>query len=173
MRGKIRICAFVVTVALLTSACNSLTTAPAQPIVFPEVQPASDWIRVNVPGWDGQTGFSLMLPPGWQLKEIDGIDSYVGEVVGDGVRLKFDYGMHSWDLDPEDEPEFDFEYLESYEHIGGLPAKLLISNDPTGGHTGVYFDDLGGQRMNLIGWGLSQEQQRVAIGIFRSIRVTE
>ena len=41
-----------------------------------------------------------MLPPGWQLKEMQGIDSYVGEVVGDGVRLEFDYGMHSLGLEP-------------------------------------------------------------------------
>jgi hypothetical protein len=45
--------------------------------------------------------------------------------------------------------------------------------NPSGGHTGVYFRDLGGQRMNLIGWGLTPEQQRVAIAIFRSIRVAE
>ena len=26
----------------------------------------------------------------------------------------------------------------------GFGAKLLVSMNPTGGHTGVYFDDLGG-----------------------------
>ena len=171
--GKIGSCAFFLAAAVLMSSCGFLAGTPAQTVVFPEAQPGSELIRVTAPGWDDQTGFSLMLPPGWQLKEMQGIDSYVGEVVGDGVRLEFDYGMHSWGLNPEDEPEFDFDYLESYEDIGGLRAKLLVSMNPTGGHTGVYFDDLGGQRMNLIGWGLSQEQQRVAIGVFRSIRVVE
>ncbi len=85
----------------------------------------------------------------------------------------FDYGMYSWGLNPEDEPEFDYGYKESYEDIGGLPAKLLVSMDPSGGHTGVYFENLGGERLNLIGWGLTPEQQRLAVAIFRSIRVAE
>ncbi len=114
-----------------------------------------------------------MLPPGWALNEQQGIDSYVGEVAEDGVLLSFDYGGYSWGLNPDDEPEFDYEYQESYEDIGGLPAKLLLSMDHSGGHTRVYFQDLGGNGLNLIGWALTPQQQTVAVAIFRSIRVAE
>ena len=79
---------------------------------------------MEAPGWSDQPGFSLLLPPGWALNELQGIDSYVGEVTGDGVRLMLDYGSYSWGLNPEDEPEH--EYLVSYEDIGGLRAKLLL-----------------------------------------------
>ena len=141
-------------------------------------QPGPDWTRVEAPGWSDQQGFSLLLPPGWALNELQGIDSYVGEVTGDGVRLMFDYGSYSWGLNPEDEPEH--EYLVSYEDIGGLRAKLLLPVKSPSGATadhppaiGVYFHDLGGASFNLVGRGLTPDQQRVAVGIFRSVRVLE
>ena len=141
-------------------------------------QPGPDWTRVEAPGWSDQPGFSLLLPPGWALNELQGIDSYVGEVTGDGVRLMFDYGSYSWGLNPEDEPEH--EYVVSYEDIGGLRAKLLLPVKSPSGATadhppaiGVYFHDLGGASFNLIGRGLTPDQQRVAVGIFRSVRVLE
>ena len=161
----------VAVIVLLLAACTAATPTPSLP--FPDARPGPDWTRVVAPGWSSQRGFSLMLPPGWELNELQGIDSYIGEVTGDDIRLRFDYGGYSWGLNPEDEPEFDYEYLESYEDIGGLPAKLLVSMDPYGGHTGVYFENLGGPSLNLIGWGLTPEQQRVALAIFRSIRVAE
>ena len=141
-------------------------------------QPGPDWTRVEAPGWSDQQGFSLLLPPGWALNELQGIDSYGGEVTGDGVRLVFDYGWYSWGLNPEDEPEH--EYLVSYEVIGGLRAELLLPVKSPSGATadyppaiGVYLQDLGGASFNLIGRGLTPDQQRVAVGIFRSVRVLE
>ena len=68
-------------------------------------QPSPDWTLVEAPGWAYVPGFSLRLPPGWELNELQGIYSYVGEVVGDNVRLEFDYGAHSWTLDPAEDPE--------------------------------------------------------------------
>ena len=63
--GKIGFRAFFLAAALLVCGCDFLAATPAQTIVFPEAQPGSEWIRVTAPGWDDQTGFSLMLPPGW------------------------------------------------------------------------------------------------------------
>ncbi len=132
-------------------------------------EPSPDWKVVEAPGWPSRTGFSLRLPPGWELNELQGPDSYVGEVVGDGVRLTFDYGAHSWRLDPGDDPAY--RYAVAYESIGGVEAKLLISLDAAGGSTGVYFENVGGPALNLVGEGLTREQQRTAIAVFRSIRL--
>ena len=166
--------------ALLLTACNAASSTPApSPSFFPDSQPGSDWTRVVAPGWPDQAGFSLMLPPGWALNLLQGIDSYVGELTGDGVRLMFDYGWHSWSLNPEDEPEH--EYIVSYENIGGREAKLLLAEEtpsnssaPYGAATGVYFGGLDDRNeLNLVGRGLTREQQRVAFAIFRSIRLLE
>ena len=131
-------------------------------------EPSSEWTLVNVPGWDRQPGFYLRIPPGWRVIQKQGIDSYVGEVLGDGVTLHFDYGGFSWGPDPADDPEHD--YAVVYEDIGGVEGKLLIPVDSSGGFTGVYFERLDGPSLNLVGHDLTPEQQRTAITIFRSIR---
>ena len=166
---------------LLLVGCNAGTPAPtAAPSLFPDAQPGSDWIPVVAPGWLGQPGFSLMLPPGWTLNELQGIDSYVGEVVGDGMRLVFDYGSYGWNLTPEDEPEH--EYIVSYEDIGGREAKLLLAVDSPSSSTaatyqaatGVHYGVLdGNQNLTLVGRGLTREQQRVAVAIFRGVGFPE
>ena len=131
-------------------------------------QPSPDWILVNVPGCPSQPGFSLQVPPDWRVLQKQGIDSYVGEVLGDGVRLEFDYGRFMWSLNPADDPEH--EYAVIYEDIGGVEGKLLVPIDASGGVTGVYFARLDGPSLNLIGHDLTREQQRTAVAIFRSIR---
>ncbi len=156
-------------------------------------QPAPDWRAVEAPGWPGQPGFSLRLPPGWQLNELQGIDSYMGEIVGDGVRLFLDYGGSSWNLDPDDNPQH--KYINAYRelrdwrldqangpahtymlahHISGVfNATLLISMVPNKGYTGLYFPSLGGPNLSFVGEDLTYGQQEIAIAIFRSIRILE
>ena len=58
-----------------------------------------------MPGANVYTDLSLRLPSGWELKVLQGINSFVGEVVGDGVRLVYDYGRFSWNLEPSDDPD--------------------------------------------------------------------
>ncbi len=169
--------------ALLVAACGvpqiASPMATPGPVLFPEAQPDANWTRVEARGWPDQAGFSVMLPPGWRLDELQGVDSYVGEITGEGVRLLFDYGWYSWPLNPEDEPEH--EYLVAYEEIGGREAKLLApaSSSPVNAPsfeaaTGVYFGGLeNGYALNVIGRGLTPEQQETAVAIFRSIRMLE
>ena len=92
----------------------------------------------------------------------------MGEVVGDGVRLIFDYGLYSWPLNPGD----DVAHLHTvtYETIGSSEAKLIAPKGDSRGYTGVYFENLGGLKFNLVGENLTQEQQQTALVIFRSIR---
>ena len=136
---------------------------------FADARPSPDWRVGEAQGWPSQPGFSLRLPPRWEFKELQGIDSYVGEVIGDGVRLTFDYGGFSWSLDPADDPAHT--YTVAYENIGVVEAKLLISMDAGSGYTGVYFANLGGPSLNLVGEGLTPEQQQTVIAVFRSIRL--
>ena len=39
--------------------------------------------------------FSILAPPNWEFHQLAGVDSYVGEFVGDGVVLTFDFGGYS------------------------------------------------------------------------------
>ena len=141
----------------------SLTTATPFSLRTP-----TDWKRVEVPGWPGQLGFSLQLPHGWELKELQGIDSYVGEVIGDGVRLSLDYGESPWDLEVATDPPH--LYSVRYSEVGGFRAKLITSMVPGEGYTGVYFADLGGLGLNLVGKDLTTRQRETAFAVFGSIR---
>ena len=77
----------------------------ANPIAFSQPEITEGWNEVEALGYPSQPGFALKLPEGWELRELQGIDSYVGEIVGDGARLHFDYGSYSWSLNPADDPE--------------------------------------------------------------------
>ena len=87
----------------------------------------------------------------------------------DGVRLTFNYGRYAWNLDPADDPAH--EYFVSYEDIGGLEAKLLISTNATQGYTGVHFPSLAGPGLSIVGENLAPSQQQAAMAVFRSVRL--
>ena len=151
---------------LVLVAC---TTPPSAKPKIHSTETPPGWALVEAPGWgECCPGFSLHLPPSWELYELQGIDSYVGEVVGQGVRLTFDYGLYSWSLKLHE----DVAHLHTvtYESIGGVEAKLIAPTGDTGGYTGVYFDKLDGVSLNLVGEDLTPAQQQVALTIYRSIR---
>ncbi|MYC07251.1 MAG: hypothetical protein F4X57_08780 [Chloroflexi bacterium] len=143
---------------------------PLLPFGHAWAKPQPDWKVVEVPGLPGQTGFSLQVPFGWEPGKAQRGDAYVGEVVGDDdIRLTFHYGKGAWNLDPADDPEGD--YFVYHEDVGGVEAKLLISIKG-GGYTGVYFSDLDGHSLSIVGENLWPPQQQKAMAVFRSVRVS-
>ena len=55
--------------------------------IYRDAQPGADWRVVEVPGRPAEAGFSMRLPPGWELNVMRVADGYVGEVLGDNMRL--------------------------------------------------------------------------------------
>ena len=139
------------------------------PHTVADAQHSPDWRIVEVPGGPSQVGFSLRLPPGWELGVTQGVALYEGEIMGDGVLLVFDFGGLSWSLSPSDDPEHT--YVKGYENIGDVRASLLISMDPGAGYTAAFFHRTGGPNLHIVGEGLTPEQQRTAMAMFRSIRI--
>ena len=132
---------------------------------FADAQPQSNWRIVEVPGLPSQPGFSLRLPFGWELNGLQSTDSYLGEVRGDdGIRLTFDYG----ELEPAVGQAHG--YVVAFEEIGGYEAKLHFPMKG-GGYTSVYFANLGGSSLGLVGEHLLPSQLESAIAVFRNIRL--
>ena len=55
--------------------------------IYWDVEPGADWMVVEVPGSPGEAGFSMLLPPAWELNLMRVVDGYVGEVLGDNMLL--------------------------------------------------------------------------------------
>jgi hypothetical protein len=125
------------------------------------VRPPTGWYKVEA------GAFSLFAPSGWEFHQLQGVDSYVGEFVGDGVVLSFDFGRYSSSLKEAKEPA----YVIAHESIGGFAAKIVSPRTPGHGVTGVYFRNVG-RSNGLCLWGqdLTSTQQELVLKVFETIR---
>ncbi|MGB2644656.1 MAG: hypothetical protein WBG02_11550 [Candidatus Acidiferrum sp.] len=127
-------------------------------------QPAakeSDWHKVDA------GPFSILAPSGWKFRQLEGIDSYIGEFVGEGVVLKFDFGGYSYPLKEEKKPA----YVVIHKSIGGRRAKIVSPRTPGHGITGVYFRNAGNaSALTLFGKDLTPTQQELALKIFETLQ---
>lgn len=91
----------------------------------------------------------------------------MGEFVGDGFVLKFDFGEYSNPLKEEKKPA----YVIVHKSIAGLPSKVVSPKAPGHGITGIYFPrTFGGNKLSLFGQDLSSTQEELALKIFETIR---
>lgn len=164
-KSLIRVAMAVVFVAVIGAIgyviINNRSVAPVTTSEAPE-----NWQFVDT------NSFTLSLPSGWKFNPLPGIDSYVGEFVGDGVTLGFDYGWYSNSL-PGDG---DANHVVTDETIDSHRAKLVVPVVGGSGTTGVYFEDLGGNKMDRLqisGENLTTSQQDVALRIFRTLQFVE
>jgi hypothetical protein len=127
----------------------------------PSVSSRNNWRKLDA------GPFSISAPPGWEFHQLAGVDSYVGEFVGDGVALLFDFGGYSRDLKEAKKPA----YVIAHESIGGFPAKIVSPRTPGHGLTAVYFHNVGHSN-GLCLWGkdLTSPQQELVLKIFETIR---
>ncbi|SRR6266478_265453 len=128
----------------------------------PSVSSRSSWRRLDA------GPFSILAPPGWEFHQLAGFDSYVGEFVGDGIALLFDFGEHSSGyLKEANKPA----YAIAHESVGGFPAKIASPRTPGHGLTAAYFHNVGHPN-GLCLWGkdLTSPQQELVLEIFETIR---
>jgi hypothetical protein len=111
--------------------------------------------------------FSLSAPSGWEFHKMQGVDSYVGKFSGDGIVLKFDYGMYSDDLRDTVAPR----YVTTEQQVGSHKSKIVYPRAPGHGITAIYFPSAAGSdKLCLWGQDFTQPQQELALEIFRTIR---
>jgi hypothetical protein len=110
-------------------ACGKRVPPPvADPVVLTPQQDhlstgtaPTEWHKVDA------GPFSLFAPLGWEFHQLTGIDSYVGEFVGDGVALRFDFGGYSSGYIKKFKKPA---YVIAREFIHGFPAKVVSPRTP-------------------------------------------
>jgi hypothetical protein len=149
--------------ALLSSASGDGASAKSTAQVNNVQQRAeeSSWHKVDA------GPFSILAPLGWEFHQLTGVDSYVGEFVGDGVVLRFDFGGHSNPLKEEKKPV----HVVIHKSIGGRRAKIVSPRTPGHGITGAYFRNVGDSNaLTLFGHDLTSTQQELVLKIFDTLR---
>ena len=110
--------------------------------------------------------FSISAPPGWEFHQLPGVDSYVGQFVGDGVVLTFDFGRYSTELRNAKKPA----YIIAKKPVDGRTAKVVSPRTLGNGITGVYVRVSGHEALCLWGKDLTSSQQELVLKIFDTIR---
>ena len=140
----------------------------------PEAFAQSEWRRIDI----GPGVFSIELPPGWEYRPLVGIDSFAGNLVGDGVEVLFDYGAYSGPLAEEGAAGYEFEST----HISCRAAEIVVATTEPAKATGVYFPVVrryrgevpppGGEvtGLNVVGFRLEPDQRPIVLRMIRSIR---
>jgi len=123
---------------------------------------------VDVAGWRKLDAgpFSISAPSGWEFHQLTGVDSYVGEFVGDGVTLSFDFGRYSAELRNAQKPA----YSITKRAIDGRNGKLVSPRTTGKGITGVFVQLDGHDALCLWGKDLTSAQQELAFKVFETIR---
>ena len=159
-------------------ACGGEPTATPIPTPTATPVPPAGWRYEEIapPGPQSYPGggeaFIIGLPPGWTATPMQGIDSFIREILGDGVSLNWDLGWYSSPLPYDEDPA----YVVTTEEIGGREAKLVRSASK--GVAGVYFPFFTGGnpdgpspvRLTIYGEGLSAVQMDMAFVMFRTVR---
>jgi len=84
MRLAISICG-----AALTGLLAMMLSSASPGRVFGQSVAPANWHKVDA------GPFSILAPSGWDFHQLEGVDSFVGEFVGDGIILRFDFGGYS------------------------------------------------------------------------------
>ncbi len=113
-----------------------------QPTGQETLTPPTGWHKVDA------GPFSILAPSGWEFHQIAGVDSYVGEFVGDGLTLRFDFGGYSNPLKEEKKPA----YVVVHKSIGGFRAKVVSPRTPGHGNYRCLFSQCRSEECTLPFW---------------------
>ncbi len=120
--------------------------------------------------------FSVELPEDWSYVPRQGIDSFVGDFVGPGMTLRFDYGQY-WNSRPAAGAPG---YEVRQEDVDFRPAEIWLAREDPADVTALYVDYVEDRlrawhspvRLSLVGKNLTPPQQEVAVQIMRSVHFT-
>ncbi|GAA4889546.1 hypothetical protein GCM10023311_12010 [Flaviramulus aquimarinus] len=111
------------------------------------------------------------------LDELQGIDSYVGNINGSGISLSFDYG---WYTRPATNLPTD-EYLVTEEEINGHYRQIVKPIDPEANFTRIHLFEISDSIENPGGYNsltmstnnINAAEQEMIIKVFNNVEIVE
>lgn len=82
--------------------------------------------------------YQLKVPAKFELIEEQGIDSKVGKLVGKGIEIQFDYGIHTSPSRDLDQDKFNV-YFETF---GFVERQIVVAKNTREGYTSMHIRDL-------------------------------
>ena len=144
--------------------------------------PGPDWQRV--PARSDFPSFTIMIPPGWQTTDLQGIDTLVGRISGDGIVLQYDFGGYAGvPYEPHSqmrEHRHDPPHVIWEERVGNKLFWLVRPVSPEqnpSAVTGVFaFLPVGATdrpraTMSVAAYGLDGDQQELVLAMLRTIEL--
>ena len=159
-------------IVLTTEKGSDVGIVNQAPVVATSTTPTPTSTTISTEGWQklDYDHFTLLAPPTWKLTKLQGIDSYIGEITGDNIKLHFDYGWYSNPLADDNDPN----HLVTYEVIDGRNAKLVRSKQSSQGMTGVYFSNIDNSpqqtKLELSGENFTNQQQDLILQVIKTIK---
>lgn len=129
--------------------------------------PDAQWPRIDV------GPFSLQLPPDYVQRDVQGIDSHVGQFTSDGRTLGFDYGAYSNSLSGPDDALRDARACR--ELIDGRQARVVTARRDSEYFAGAAWRAVGESAVGVLHLTMTVESrdssgQAEALRIFRGVR---
>lgn len=168
---------------VLLTACSAETELQTTVNDIPgETMNQEDWVTLNADLLDGGD-FTLRTPSAWTFEQGVGTDSQVGTLSGDGITLRFAYGVNTGN--PIDATESGEKLKVQNEVIDDRKAIILTPKVTGDGEVALYFDSIdpgipesdSGERTRILdeehfllfGENLTVEEEALVLQIFRTI----
>ena len=117
------------------------------------------------------------FPADFKKVEMQGIDSYIGHVVGDSIKFYFDYGWYSNSLN---EPELSMQFYVEKDSSNNLYRKILVPKETVKGITGIHvkriptgIEEKDLNSLTMTADSLNENQQELAKRIFKTVRLKD
>jgi len=118
--------------------------------------------------------YQLKVPAKFQLIEEQGIDSYVGKLVGEGIEIQFDYGIHTSPSKNLDQDKFNI-YFETF---GSVERQIVVPKNPNEDFTSMHIRDLNDfsdmksyVSLKMYTNNITRKEQDLVVKIFESTKL--
>ena len=132
---------------------------------------------INKPSTIEIGSYKFMFPTKFYIEESQGLDSYVGSIIGDGIEIYFDYGFYTGPSRQLSNDEFEVFEDEFEGHYRQIVKPVDSKNQITRLHVFKISDSIGinkeYDKLTLSVKNIEKSDQEMIIEIFNNIQIIE